>query len=212
MKNFMSPPVPNGFKHVSGVWYKAFVIEDVKSGNRFTWIPLGVLNENEEYLKKLSLEGHGTSYDFTKNMVGEYGGIYVSTYMLAKTSDSRAISLEGNVWNNISFRIAKIKSQEIAKEFRGSNVRTRLVYSAEYDAIVKTIAHLSGKNVDALTCQDFDKYGLYGMNDLWTWTLTNHSEFSMRLKKADSQNEKVYASNEFFESSSIGFRVVLIVF
>lgn len=212
MKNFMTPPVPCGFRHVSGRWDKAFTIEDVKNGNRFTWIPLGVLTENDDYLKKLSLEGYGTSYDFTKNMVNEYGGIYVSTYMACKSNDNKAIFRNKSAWTNISFRIAKIKARDMSKEFRGANVRTRLLYAIEYEAIVKTIAYLSGQSIDLLTDEQFEEYGLYGMNELWSWTLTNHSEFSMKLKKANSLNEEVYASNEFFEAASIGFRIALIVF
>jgi len=216
MKAYMNPPIPNGFVHVSGTWDKAFIIEDVKNKNQFTWIPLGICEEIEGDLKKIAcnLEGYSTKYDFIKDMIRSYQGIYLSTYPISKNAQGKPVSQKGKYWNNITFRFAKAKAIDICKELRGYAVRTRLVHEIEYDSVVKCISRLSG-NVDCLVSNEqFEEYGLYGMNDLWIWTLTNYSELSMILKKGDQtqDKEKVYANNESFESPAVGFRTVLILF
>lgn len=215
MKSYMNPPIPYGFAYVSGTWYKAFTIEDVKNKNRFTWIPFGVCINLDEYLQNLDgLEGYAMKYDFTKDMIKKYQGIYVSTYLISKNSKGKYLSVKGTPANNITFKLAKDKAASICKEFGGLPARTRLMHAKEYDATVRCISHFLQQFDKPLSNEQFEDYGLYGMNDLWIWTLTNHSDFSMILKKGDSiqDKEKVYANNESFESPVVGFRTILIIF
>jgi hypothetical protein len=188
--------------HVSGRWDKAFIIADVKSKKRFTWIPLGICNDFKEKIIKLSQELN-MNYDLTKTMLDTYQGIYVSTYL---------ISGNGLPITSMRFKLAKNKAAKFLTEFAVSTFYTRLLYAEEYDAVVECIAQLDN-TVGAICAEKFNEYGLYGMDDLWSWTLTNHDGFSMVLKKGDSREEKeeVYANNEWLESPQIGARTVLIV-
>lgn len=216
MQKYMNPPIPEGFVHVSGAWDKAFIIEDVKNKNRFTWIPLGICENFKEYFQSLlsGLDGYGTKYDFTKEMLETYEGIYVSTYLISRNSRGKFASVNGKAITDITFKLAKEKSANICKEIGTLPIRTRLMYGAEYDMVVKCIAKLSGKEEKTITEEQFEEYGLYGMCDIWTWTLTNHSEFAMILKRGDTRTEQdsVYANNEWFESPAVGIRAILILF
>jgi hypothetical protein len=218
MKNYMNPPIPEGFIHVSGTWDKAFVIEDVKRGNRFTWIPLGICVELSKYPKEVmkTSEGYGMGYDYTKEMLDAYGGVYVSSYLMSKDTNGTPMSCTNEAWTKIKFRSAKDEAENMAKLFRNSAARTRLVYGWEYDKIVETISMLinSPYKTEMITTEQFEEYGLYGANKHWIWTLTKYSEFSVILKKGDSRiyPESVYANNEWFESRDVGFRVILTVF
>lgn len=200
MKNYMNPPIPIGFEHVGGEWNKAFIIEDVKQKNQFTWCPINVLVESH----KIQLE---KTDELLKDMLDKYGGIYISTYPIFQNGSENK-----KYWTRVTFRRARAEAANICKKFRGSAVRTRLLYEDEYDAIVECLEHLSKQPM--ITDSDFEVYGLYGMNDLWIWTLTHYSEFSMILKKGNPKNysEKVYANNEWFESPEVGIRVVLAFF
>ena len=202
MKNYMNPPIPNGFIHVSGTWNKAFIIEDVKSKKRFTWIPLGFCHECEEKIAKLSRK-MSPNYDLAKSMIDKYQGIYVSTYPISKKDEPIT---------NVRFRLAKNKATKILSESVIPSFHTRLFYGQEYDIVVECIARLDN-TVGTIGSEKFEEYGLYGMDDLWIWTLTKHDGFSMVLKKGDSreEQEEVYANDEWLESPEIGFRVVLIV-
>lgn len=208
MENYMMPPIPKGFIHVSGTWDKAFIIEDVKRENRFTWMPLAVCGAIQEQTAN-NVEG----YDYTKEMLENHGGIYLSTHLISKNAIGRPVSSGKEFWNKVKYFHARIEAENMCKAFRNSAVHTRLPTDWEYDKSVETIRRLL--NYDGtLTKEQFEEYGLYGMTEHWIWTLTRHTEFSMVLKKGNpcEYRETVYANNEWFESSDVGFRVALIVF
>ena len=45
-KKYANPPVPEGFLHYYGEWFNGFTIGQKITGNLFTWVPVGVLNNN----------------------------------------------------------------------------------------------------------------------------------------------------------------------
>jgi len=208
MKNYMMPPIPKGFVHVSGTWDKAFIIEDEKRENRFTWMPLNVCGDNLNEAAK-----NADAYDYTKEMIEKHGGIYLSTHLISKNMAGKPVSSGEAFWNRIKYSHARIEAENMCKVFRNSTVRTRLIYDWEYDRSVETISHLINQD-GVLTNEQFEEYGLFGMTNHWTWTLTKYTEFSMVLKKGNpcEYHETVYANNEWFESPDVGFRVALIVF
>ena len=214
MEKYMNPPIPKGFVHVSGTWDKAFIIEDVKSKNRFTWIPLGCCPEVNEYLKGYMFTGAGRdqNYDLTKDMIDLYKGMYVSTYVISKTDDGKPVSAKGHVWNNITYKQAKLKTIEMCKAIDSVGIQTRLLYEVEFDMILQTIAYLLNQANTQITTEQFEKFGLYDVNEFWSWTLTNYSECAMVIKKGGMQIKEVYANNESYKSPLVGFRTVLIVF
>lgn len=207
MENYMSPPIPKGFFHVSGTWDKAFIIADEKRESYFTWIPLGICGKIDNAFT------NADAFDYTKEMLENFGGIYLSTYLISQNEAGKPVSSGKEFWNRIKHSHARLEAENMCKSFRNSAVRTRLISDWEYDKSVETISCLINQD-GVITKEQFEEYGLFGMTEHWIWTLTKHTEFSMVLKKGNpcEYSETVYANNEWFESKDVGFRVALIVF
>ena len=45
-KNYQNPPIPYGYRYVTGEWYSGFGIERLSDGSQFIWIPVGYLDAN----------------------------------------------------------------------------------------------------------------------------------------------------------------------
>ena len=164
---YTNPVIPDGYRYAYGTWSDGFVIERIKDGSCFTFVPVGFLSNNATLDGKRFNEKFGRRkwYEKETNELGEepikrilwnqlqsvreYGGFYVSTYRISKSKFSKPQSLEeGKPWNYIDFNCA----MEIAQSFEfSSKLESHLVFGAEYDSILEWFIETNAESFEDVT-------------------------------------------------------------
>lgn len=166
--NYVNPPIPEGYKHVSGEWNNGFVIERCSDGSQFVWVPVGSLNSNgtldgehfsEKFGRRNYMNNEFSVYEFHEALkdelleqlesVKKYGGFYISRYNISKSSAGKPQSVKGVMpWVNLNFNDAK----KVASTIEDNEVvKSHLTFGAEYDSVlewfikteVKTLAEIA---------------------------------------------------------------------
>ena len=151
-KSFTIPPIPEGYKHITGKWNNGFVIERVSDGSQFVWIPVMTLLDTDCYLPgktygcsfgrrnflddDFSDKGYSEGFLFEQwESIKNYGGFYISRYNISKGAYGEPQSVKGFLpWTCIDFYEAK----KVSASFENSgNVKSHLTYGAEYDSILQ---------------------------------------------------------------------------
>ena len=152
--NYVNPPILEGYKHVCGEWNNGFVIERCSDGNQFVWIPVGSLDSNgtldgEHFSEKFGRRNYRNN-EFSDEKFNEalkdelleqlesvkkYGGFYISSYNISKSSKGKPQSVKGIMpWVNINFDDAK----KIASTIEDNEaVKSHLTFGAEYDSVLE---------------------------------------------------------------------------
>ncbi len=152
-KNYMNPPIPEGYKHVLGNWYNGFVIERISDGSQFVWIPVGILDSNgtlngQDFSEKFGRRSYRndkfSSTDYTEPLVPElleqiesvekYGGFYISRYNISGSKEHPQ-SIKGVLpLVCIEFITAKTVASTIENT---ETIKSHLTFGAEYDSILE---------------------------------------------------------------------------
>lgn len=151
--NCANPPIPEGYKHVSGKWYSGFVIERDSDGSQFVWIPVDSLDpdgtlDGKHFLFKFGRRNYrrnefsDSRYNEVLNeelleqliSVKKYGGFYISRYNISKSSAGKPQSVKGVIpWIEITFN----EANEIASTIENNEtVKSHLPFGAEYDSVL----------------------------------------------------------------------------
>lgn len=166
-KSFTDPVIPDGYRYAYGSWGDGFVIERIKDGSCFTFVPVGYLKENGTFdgIKFDQKFGRRKWYKDEPNELGEepikrviwnqlqsireYGGFYISTYPISKSISSKPQSLEGRKpWTCIDFNCAR----EIARTFEwDSKLESHLVFGAEYDSVLEWFIETDAMDIKEIT-------------------------------------------------------------
>lgn len=154
------PPVPEGFKYVTGTIDEGYVVKD-SSGNEFVWVPVTRPLEKIDWQGQRfpSLEIKEEIPSQVSESITKHQGFYVARYEASHKNDavvrSRTITFSGTVWTNIDWYNTKSVCEKMASDFGYKNVNTHLMYDAEWDAIVQWLED-SGININ-----DSREYGNY---------------------------------------------------
>lgn len=161
IENYMNPPIPEGYKYVSGKWDNGFVIEKKLDKSEFVWIPVGALNPdgtidgqnfcekfgrrritqishaNQKFTIDVNMYKEPLEGEFLKQYesVKKYGGFYISRYNISSDWKEFPRSVKGRMpLTNITAEDAKEVATRL--ETNGSTVKSHLVYGAEYDSVL----------------------------------------------------------------------------
>ena len=217
-KNYVNPPIPDGYKHVCGEWNNGFVIERCSDGSQFVWIPVGSLDSNgtldgEHFSEKFGRRNHMndefTDDKFNEALNGElleqfesvkkYGGFYISRYNISKSSAGKPQSVKGVMpWVNINFDDAKKVASTIEDN---EAVKSHLTFGAEYDSVLEWFIKTEVKTL-AEIAEDSTEWGNYSYikNSLEKavktgsreeWCANNIYDFAGNVIEWTQENEKV---------------------
>ena len=163
---YTDPAIPDGYRYAYGTWSDGFVIERIKDGSCFTFVPVGALKDNGTFDGKKFNQRFGRRewYKVPDELgeepikriiwnqlqsIREYGGFYISTYRISKSISSMPQSLNGRKpWTCIDFNCAV----EIAQMFEwDSRVESHLVFGAEYDSTLEWFLETDAMSIDDIT-------------------------------------------------------------
>ena len=158
-KNYVNPPIPEGYKHVEGRWNNGFVIERTSDGSQFVWVPVGSLDSNgtldgvsfnEKFGRRIYRKNPIFLEQFTEPLVDElklqfesvkkYGGFYISRYNISKNlKTGKPQSIKGSLpCAHIDFS----EAQELASTMEISDtITSHLTFGAEYDSVLEWFLH-----------------------------------------------------------------------
>lgn len=193
-KGFTNPPIPEGYKYITGKWNDGFVIERVSDGSQFTWIPVMALDANAyipgkilgyEFGKRNFLDEDFSTRRYSEPFEGElleqwesirkYGGFYISRYNISKVPYCGPSSVKGVLpWTCIDFHTAK----KVAESFETrENLKSHLTYGAEYDAVLQWLIETRKMSLEEVAIRSTDcgnfsrtnqgKVTITGSNECW---------------------------------------------
>ena len=152
-KNYMNPPILEGYEHVCGEWHNGFVIERNSDKSQFAWIPVGSLMPDgtldgkyftEKFGRRIYRNDKFSNREYNETLeeelldqlesVKKYGGFYISRYNISKGKDGKPQSVKGVMpWVKISFFDAKKVAASIEDN---ESVKSHLTFGAEYDSVL----------------------------------------------------------------------------
>lgn len=174
-KKYVTPPIPEGYKHIIGTWNNGFVIERISDGSQFVWIPVGWLDSNgtldgQHFVEKFgrrnyrnnefSDDGYSEKLEEELSMqlesVKKYGGFYISRYDISKSSEGKPQSIKGVIpWNAICFYDAK----KVAAAFENNEqVKSHLPYGSEHDSVLEWFIKSKAKTLKEIA-EDSNDWG-----------------------------------------------------
>lgn len=177
-ENYSVPPIPNGYRYVEGSWENGYTIENIKDKNQWVWVPVGALKADgmldekffnqkfgrrnfmgEEFEKEGFFEPINPEFFSQIESVYKYGGFYIARFSISKSDESgMAKSVPGRLpWVNIDFDEAKKQASKIDI---GEEVRTHLMYGAEYDSVLAWLISSGAKSVYEVS-EDSSSWGNY---------------------------------------------------
>lgn len=171
--NYNNPPIPEGYKHIYGTVSNGFVIERCSDGSIFTWVPVGMLDDDGTldgmyYIEKFGRRNFmkdvfssneiGYSFICQVESVKKYGGFYISSCNISMNAEGKPQSVRGAVpWTNISFE----EANRVAAEMEDTeSVKSHLIYGAEYDSTISWFIKSNARSFEEMT-KDSTKLGNY---------------------------------------------------
>ena len=142
-KNADKPYIPEGFKEVESDLDKGFVIED-KFNNQYVWIPVDVgFIQRERANDNRFKDDDSITTEFV-NSVGLYKGFYIARYEAGrgtlKDGNTVALSRKDMIpWTQISYQDAFNKAQEVSTSLAYKGVKTGLISSYGWNAVLNFI-------------------------------------------------------------------------
>ena len=176
-KNYVNPPIPEGYKHVEGEWNNGFVIERCSDGSQFVWIPVEYLNsdgtlDGKHFSKKFGRRNYQNDdfsdegckeylrEDLIKQIesIKKYGGFYISRYNISKSLEGEPQSVKGaKPWTYINY----IDAKKVASEFENSeDIKSHLPFGAEYDSVLAWFIKSKARTINDIV-KDSINWGNY---------------------------------------------------
>lgn len=150
--NYMKPPIPKGYRYISGKWDDGFTIERLIGKSCFTWVPVGFLdangtldgvNFNEKLGRRKWLNEEFSSDKFHEDVSAElatqkicvevWGGFYISSFNVCKGFIGKIFS-QKDMMPYINPKVEK--AIQIASSFeKGPMIKSHLPYGVEVDSV-----------------------------------------------------------------------------
>lgn len=184
-KNYVNPPIPDGYKHVCGKWNNGFVIERRSDGSQFGWIPVGSLVSNgtldgnhfsekfgrRNYMDDQFSDSHyneplNDEDEFFKRIesVKKYGGFYLSCFNISKSPEGKPQSVKGiKPWTDINFYNAKKVASTIENN---EEVETHLPFGSEFDSALEWFIETEVKTRNEII-RDSRNWGNYSDSEIF---------------------------------------------
>lgn len=190
-KNYVSPVIPDGYRHVSYTSLETgFQIERIKDGSILQFVPVGALKGNGT-LDGMTFEEKFGRRDFFKNdpeELGEepiygikevlwrqfqsiryYGGMYV-TLPLSRMNLKPVSIPRRDPWTMIDYKMAA----HLGSSFENSNgLSSHLIFGAEYDAMLEWLIETGKATIQDIIGEsliDIDSNELLGLGTVGEWT------------------------------------------
>lgn len=174
---YTQPPIPQGFRHVSGEWKSGYVIQRDTDGSQFVWVPVGSLEADgtlngEDFIEKFGRrlyrddtfsqkafhEAPDAELQEQLESVKKYGGFYISRFDISASEDGRPQSVKGGMpWVDVEFDEAKALAASLVVD---DNVKSHLPYGAEYDSVLTWLVQSGALSREAVT-EDSTAWGNY---------------------------------------------------
>ena len=167
-QNYVNPPVPEGWKHISGEWNNGFIIRRDSDGSEMVWVPVESLDAdgtldgvtfNEKFgrrfynetdiLKGRFSEKYEGKIVLQKESIKKYGGFYISRYEISMSINKSVHSLKNQMpMINVDF----FEAMRLAKSFEESDkVKSHLIFGAEYDSVLAWFIKSRARKIDEIT-------------------------------------------------------------
>ena len=180
-KNYMNPPMPDGYKHILGEWNDGFVIERISDGSHFVWVPVGSLDKDGthdglEFNERFGRRDYGElNFDFCmfnekfegelvelNESVEKYGGFYISRFDISKSSEGKPQSVKGVMpWTSINF----FDAIKVAASFENrDDVKSCLPYGAVHDSVLAWIIKSGAKGYNQVV-KNSESWGNFWYSD-----------------------------------------------
>jgi hypothetical protein len=135
-KNYMNPPIMDGYRYVEGCWYNGFVIERISDGSQCVWIPSGLLDCDDDFFYNKDKDGELRNEWLEQvESLKKYGGFYISCYPISKNLQGKPQSIKGVhpwVWIDIA------DADRVSESFENKeNVKSHIMFEKEFDLVVK---------------------------------------------------------------------------
>ena len=177
-QNYQNPPIPYGYRYVTGEWYSGFVIERLSDGSQFVWIPVGYLDANgtldgvvfnrkfgrrnyqkDRFSSELYHETFNGELKLQAESVKKHGGFYFSRYNISKNEKTgKPQSVKGErPWTGINFDEAMQISATMETSYA---IKSHLIFGAEYDSVLEWIIKSKAKSYEEIACDSTD-FGNY---------------------------------------------------
>ena len=155
-ENYITPPTPEGYKHVEGEWNNGFVIERCSDGSQFVWIPVGYLDPDgtldgehfsEKFGRRNYLNDQFSDEEFNEPLTGDlleqfesvkkYGGFYISRYNISVIRIREECEFQSVKGAIPLTRINFINAIGAANKFENrEDVKSHLPFGCEYDSVL----------------------------------------------------------------------------
>lgn len=219
--NYTTPPIPEGYKYVSGEWKTGFTIKSLNGnfslGDFWTWVPVGYLKSNGTLDgKSFNLQFGRRNYNnqkfdysefneridtnLTKTLhtVDKYGGFYISTYLISEDEDGFARSGPiQKLWTNIDFDTARHHASTLGFNYTQSH----LCYGAEIDSFIEWISEYNIKPLKDL-CPSGNQWTMERYGQASHVIRDNFSCLPLTTRIPQSDN---------YKSDTLGFRATLYI-
>lgn len=221
MPNYTAPPIPEGYKYVSGEWKTGFTIKSLNGnfdlGDYWTWVPVGCLRNNgtldgktfnlkfgrrnynnEHFCYSEFNEKIDANLTKTLNTIDKYGGFYISSYLISQDEDGFACSGPSKrLWTNIDFETAR----HYAGTLGFSYTQSHLCYGAEIDSLIEWGTQYNPKVLNDL-CLNTSQ-----------WTMERYGQYSHVVRGSldcmPLTTRTVQSDN--YKSEQLGFRATLYI-
>ena len=204
-KNYVNPPIPNGYKHICGEWNNGFTIERCSDESQFVWIPVGSLDSNGtidgytfdekfgrrnyhdfEFSERYYHEVLTDELSLQLESVIKYGGFYISRYNISKNKETgKPQSVKGAMpWVDINFDDAN----KIASTFENNEaVKSHLTFGAEYDSILEWFIKTHARTQREI------------VNDSSEWGRYRNSDPFCALKRVETGSSEDWCTNNIYD-------------
>ena len=167
---YMTPIIPQGYRHIDGEWNNGFVIERVLDGSQFVWIPVGFLKSNgthdgknfnvkfgrrnfchDDFSKKGFYEPMTEELKKQCQSVQEYGGFYLSRYYISPNEETGNPQSKKNAVPY--YRITQYEAVQIANKMESdesAGVSSHLLYGSEYDSVLEWFIDSKARTLDEI--------------------------------------------------------------
>lgn len=189
-KNYVEPPIPEGYKHIEGKWHNGFVIERCSDGSQFVWVPVGFLDSDGTLDGDVFIEKFGRR-NFMSNKYNQlYGTFYAEDEFseegyYEELNEELSEQLESvkkyggfyisryNISKGSNGKPQSVKGflpwvdikfaevKELAASIENSEaIRSHLTYGAEYDSVLAWFIKSKARTAEEIAV-DSEGWGYY---------------------------------------------------
>lgn len=172
--DYQNPPIPKGFRYLTGSWKDGFTIKKESDGSEFVWIPVGWLQPNGTLDGRNFIERFGrrkwrneefTDEEFHEEVnqslldsVQKYGGLYIARYHASNENGEVVFKQNRMPLVNIDFYEAKQLAEAYARN--EEQVNSSLTTGSTFDSLLQWIIQSGAKTKEEVV-EDSTSWGNY---------------------------------------------------